>query len=315
MQHACWELGAAESLAYPPVIASGANATFVDYTQSLAELSVGSLVMVDAGAEYGGIYPTDCTRCWPCQGGSFTSGQRRLYEAVLRVQRCIISQICVGSSCVDLQKRTVELLTGELAALGVLRSDGPPEAMRRLTRVFFPHDFGHYCGLDIHELGPATVPERSMITVEPGLYMPLSVEELTRRCKSRGGAEDDIAAALKELPEDLRGVGVRIEDSLVVLPRAEPERANCLHGVLDAVEHFDRGGLIRHASPSSSVSPRRTAQELLLRQQEVCRSGSSLAHRTVAHDASLYPFPTLVTTAFAEKDVDAISSLPLVQGE
>jgi hypothetical protein len=225
--------------------------------------------------------------------------------------------VAVGVSCADLQRHSVAMIADELVLLGIVDAKALEPARLRVARALFPHDFGHYCGIDIHEKGPLVISERSMLTVEPGIYIPCSVADVVARCPP--SAEAEVRSALLDIPEGLRGVGMRIEDSLVVLPLEEQDRASCLDGVVSAVLDFDKGRWLRascssldqsHESDSSALQE--AARALVLRSQTVSRSGGVLSappprlalSSDPARLSSWYPYATVVTTAFAPKDIE-----------
>ncbi|KAJ3101648.1 hypothetical protein HDU96_009907 [Phlyctochytrium bullatum] len=181
-----------DKLAYIPVVAAGDNALTIHYVLNKSLAKDGSLVLMDVGAEYGG-YAADCTRTWPING-KYTPEQRDVYESVLRVQKECIKRCTevAGTTLDDLQTLAMELLRAECSRM--FRRKIPMSEMNRL----YPHHVGHYLGLDVHDCPsvPRTrrLVEGMVVTVEPGLYIPRS--EL--------------------YPEGYRGVGVRIEDDVVV---------------------------------------------------------------------------------------------------
>ncbi|KAK3333774.1 peptidase M24, structural domain-containing protein [Cercophora scortea] len=177
--------------AYVPVVAGGSRGCMIHYVQNTAALAPGSMVLVDAGGEYG-TYITDITRTWPVDG-KFTPAQKDLYEAVLRVQRMGVS-LCranAGMTLDQIHRATEAGLREQLTQLGF---DLSGDAMD----VLFPHHVGHYVGLDVHDVPGygRCVPLRKghCVTVEPGVYVP-----------------DD-----ERFPAHFRGLAVRIEDSVCV---------------------------------------------------------------------------------------------------
>ncbi|KAL1801750.1 hypothetical protein ACET3X_002092 [Alternaria dauci] len=179
--------------AYVPVVAGGTNANTIHYVSNDMLLSPTDLVLVDAGAQYGG-YVTDITRTWPVSG-KFSAAQRDLYDMVLAVQRSCIA-LCRQDSGFSLDKLHNTATHGLAAGLKDLGFDmTQPDAIQTL----FPHHVGHYVGLDVHDspgLSRGRVFETGMcVTVEPGVYVPAGDERW---------------------PEWARGMGVRIEDSVCV---------------------------------------------------------------------------------------------------
>jgi len=187
------QLSGAQRLAYVPVIAGGRNALALHYIENTALLKEGDLLMVDAGAEYH-YYPTDCSRTWPVNG-IFSAPQRRLYEAVLRVQNKLIAKVTAGQQVSIIQKLSEDLLLEELLSLGIISHDLPEEKRRQRLGVVYPHAWGHFMGLDIHERVEGDVfVEGMMHTVEPGVYIPQG----------------------PLFPEEFWNLGFRIEDNVVV---------------------------------------------------------------------------------------------------
>jgi len=178
--------------AYVPVVAGGINANTIHYVSNDMQLNPNHLVLVDAGAQYGG-YVTDITRTWPVSG-KFSPAQKDLYEILLAIQRTCIS-LCRTDSRFSLDKlhhTASHSLAQGLKDLGFDMSS--PDAIHTL----FPHHVGHYIGLDVHDspgLSRSRPFEKNMcVTVEPGIYVP----------------EDD------RWPKWARGIGIRIEDSICV---------------------------------------------------------------------------------------------------
>lgn len=194
-----------QRLAYPPVVATGISCNTLHYVMNDSFAEDGDLLLMDAGGEYFD-YASDITRTWPTNG-KFTEGQRAIYEAVLRTQERIIQnakthwELDSGKTThvtlAKLQAVAMESTMHELKALGIT------EDPRRLTEVY-PHMIGHFLGMDVHDVPSIGYHEPlqpgMIITVEPGLYMP-----------------DE-----EWVPKAFRGVGVRIEDD-VLITETEPE--------------------------------------------------------------------------------------------
>jgi len=184
----------ATGLAYVPVVASGRRSLILHYTRNnMRAESEGMLMFMDAGGKFNG-YCSDISRAWPLNG-RFTHPQRLLYEAVLRVQKA-----CVKVCEIHRQERvnldmlnslSAYLMVEELKHLGFSR---PEKYVNRL----YPHSIGHYLGLDLHDC-PQVSGDRQLVpgmvlTIEPGLYI-----------------QEDPA-----YPEQFHGIGIRIEDDIVI---------------------------------------------------------------------------------------------------
>jgi Xaa-Pro aminopeptidase len=185
----------AQRLAYVPVIAGGHNSLILHYINNDCLLQDGDLVLVDAGAEYQ-CYATDITRTWPVNG-KFTKAQLDVYNAVLDIQQKCILAIKEGRSIQSLHHLAVQLTSEKLASLGI-----PPHlCANENLKMFFPHNIGHYLGMDVHDVSTVSnsMPLRRgmVVTVEPGLYFPVDNPDV---------------------PPQYRGIGVRIEDDVLVTP-------------------------------------------------------------------------------------------------
>lgn len=177
--------------AYVPVVAGGINANTIHYVSNDMQLKADELVLVDAGAQYGG-YVTDITRTWPVSG-KFTPAQKDLYNLLLSVQRTCVS-LCRTSSKFTLDKLHQTASNSLAAGLKDLGFNMERDAIQTL----FPHHVGHYVGLDVHDspgLPRSRFFEHGMcVTVEPGIYVP---------------RED-------RWPKWAQGIGIRIEDSVCI---------------------------------------------------------------------------------------------------
>ncbi|KZV79651.1 Creatinase/aminopeptidase [Exidia glandulosa HHB12029] len=182
----------AQRPAYVPVVASGsANALAIHYVANNALLESGEMVLMDAGCEYNG-YASDLTRTFPVNG-TFTSPQADLYAAVLSVQKACIP-LCTadaGYNAHDLYFHACRLLHAELTRLGFDLKE------REVERVLCPHGVSHSVGIDLHEPhfdSSEKLKEGMVITVEPGVYVP----------------------PLPQYPKHFHGLGIRIEDEVLV---------------------------------------------------------------------------------------------------
>jgi Xaa-Pro aminopeptidase len=185
---------------YPSIIASGPNAATLHYINNDREMRTGELLLIDAGCEYG-FYASDVTRTFPI-GARFAPLQRDLYEIVLAAQAKGIEAIKPGIKFDDPHDAAVRVLVEGMCRVGLVK--GPVEdAMRDGTwRRFYMHRTSHWLGMDVHDVGlyrvggeSRTLEPGMVLTVEPGIYI----------------APDDTMA-----PEEFRGIGIRIEDDVLV---------------------------------------------------------------------------------------------------
>lgn len=195
-------LQGADREGYNSIVASGNNATTLHYIFNDQVCKDGDLLLIDAGAEYQ-YYTGDITRTFPVNG-KFTDVQRRVYEGVLEIQKALIDGVKPGLVFKSMQERTVEYLTDFMIELKLL-SGSRAELIENLAyKKYYPHGVGHYLGMDVHDVGlhvtngePRRLEPGMAFTIEPGLYVPA----------------DDMSA-----PQELRGIGIRIEDNIVVTP-------------------------------------------------------------------------------------------------
>ncbi|KAJ3017339.1 hypothetical protein HKX48_003585 [Thoreauomyces humboldtii] len=199
LEHDIWAVGdyrvrraGASRLAYVPVVASGSNALTIHYVVNNQVMRDGTMVLVDAGAEYAG-YAADVTRTWPVNG-RFTKEQAALYQVVLDVQRQCIAK-CTGDAQVSLDDLQREAFDGMRA--GCSKVFGRAVSKKEMN-VLYPHHVGHWLGLDVHDTHAVRRTTRlqsgMVVTLEPGLYVPDT----------------------PDYPEGFRGVGIRIEDDIAI---------------------------------------------------------------------------------------------------
>lgn len=190
----------AQGEAYSGIVATGNNATTLHYRFNESTLEAGQLILIDCGAEYQ-FYSGDITRTFPVNG-KFSIPQKRIYEKVLKVQKELIAMVKPGLTFSELQRFTIEKMTEILIEEGLL-SGTVEENVRNNRHVkYYPHGVSHLLGLDTHDSGALQVKGQSRpmepgwcITIEPGLYFP----------------END-----SNVPKDLRGIGIRIEDDILI---------------------------------------------------------------------------------------------------
>lgn len=185
---------------YTSIVASGHNATCLHYITNRDILQAGELLLVDAGCEIES-YTADITRTYPVSGG-YSPEQRALYDHVLRAQRLAIDACVPGNSFNDVHDIAVRALTEGMIDVGLLDVDLDEAIESEAYKRFYMHGTSHWLGLDVHDVGSygrggqSRILEPGMVlTVEPGLYVQ---------------ADDD------EAPACFRGIGIRIEDDILV---------------------------------------------------------------------------------------------------
>jgi len=189
---------------YNTIVAAGANACVLHWTNNDARLRKRDLVLVDAGVEGEGLYTADITRTLPISG-KFSPSQRRVYDIVIKAQDAAFEAIRPGADFLAPNRAAMKVLTDGLVELGLLPG-GASEALKpenQFYRRYTLHGVSHMLGLDVHDCGKAppqlyrrgTLTAGMVLTVEPGLYFQ----------------PDDLT-----VPKQLRGIGIRIEDDILV---------------------------------------------------------------------------------------------------
>lgn len=190
----------AERVAYAPIVGSGPNATILHYHSNNRRMQKGELLLVDAGCEYG-YYASDVTRTWPVSG-KFTEPQREIYEIVLEAEQASIERVKPGATLDEIHQVSVDIIVDGLLRLGLLQGDRAKIIEEQLYKPFYMHRTSHWLGMDVHDVGfyfkdgkPRPLEPGMVLTVEPGIY---------------------ISSSNESVPERYRGIGVRIEDDIVV---------------------------------------------------------------------------------------------------
>ncbi len=186
--------------AYGSIVGAGANACVLHYRANNAQAKDGDLVLIDAGAEYRG-YAADITRTFPVNG-RFSREQRALHDLVAAAQRAALAQAQPGVAYEAGHLAAVETLTEGLLSLGLLKGTLKQNVAAGHYKRFYLHKTGHWLGLDVHDVGDYRIDGESRLlepgmvfTIEPGLY---------------------IDANDKTIPAKWRGIGIRIEDDVLI---------------------------------------------------------------------------------------------------
>lgn len=160
--------------AYSPIIASGASACVLHYTENNRECKEGDVILMDFGAEYAN-YAADLTRCIPVSG-KFTKRQKDVYNAVLRVMRAATQMLVVGNVIPKYHEEVGKLMEQELIGLGLLKAEDvkKQDPKQPLYKKYFMHGTSHFLGLDVHDIGNRYEPMQAgmVFTCEPGIYIP-----------------------------------------------------------------------------------------------------------------------------------------------
>lgn len=210
------------SAAYNSIVGTGVNATILHYTENNKELKDGDLLLIDAGAEHE-FYAGDITRTFPVNG-KFTQAQRDVYEVVLDAKRQATEMVKPGIRFIDIHNKAVEVLTEGMVKIGLLKGDVETLIKDEKYKQFYMHKTGHWLGMDVHDVGryfekdhsSRTLEEGMVMTIEPGLY---------------------IQEGTKDVPEQYIGIGIRIEDDILVTKNGYE---NLSAGLPDGVEEIEQ---------------------------------------------------------------------------
>ncbi|MDQ0825045.1 Xaa-Pro aminopeptidase [Arthrobacter sp. B2I5] len=191
-------------LGYDTIAASGNNATVLHWTRNTGRIHAGELLLLDAGVEADSLYTADITRTLPASG-AFSDIQRKVYQAVLDAADAGFAAAQPGTKFRDIHTAATTVLAERLAEWGILpvsvEEAISPEGQQH--RRWMPHGTSHHLGLDVHDCAQAKrelyldgiLTEGMVFTIEPGLYFK----------------KEDLA-----IPEEYRGIGVRIEDDILM---------------------------------------------------------------------------------------------------
>lgn len=211
---------------YLPIVAGGANACVLHYTDNDAPLAAGDLVLIDAGCEYE-MYASDITRTFPVSG-EFSAPQRDLYEVVLAANLAATEAVQPGNHWDDPHERAVKEITRGLKRLGILDGRLPTLIKEGAYREFFMHKTGHWLGMDVHDVGDYKVADQwrllepgMVMTIEPGIY---------------------VSPDNKRVAKQWRGLGIRIEDDVVVTREGHRVLTTGIPTRADEIERFMGAG-------------------------------------------------------------------------
>lgn len=257
-----WRMAGSRRNGYGSIVASGANACILHYVENDALIAEGDLILIDAAAEVEG-YSADITRTFPANG-KFTAAQKAIYEVVLAAEKEGVAMSAPGASMRGIHDRATRILTEGMVELGLLPGTVEESlAMHHYTQFYF-HGTGHWLGMDVHDRGayrsngkPRPLEEGMTFTVEPGLYIaPGKAEiELTmleydsdewvqRRLlegrsaamKKEQEAKDASEKITHSVPEEFLGIGIRIEDDVIITKDGAENLTSSVPVEIDEVE-------------------------------------------------------------------------------
>ncbi|MBE0514575.1 aminopeptidase P N-terminal domain-containing protein [Sulfurimonas sp.] len=216
-----FKVNAAYSDAYTSIVACANSANTLHYIKNEKPLVEGELILIDAGCEHN-YYASDITRTIPVNG-KFSEAQKELYNLVLNTQLRVIAMIKPFVKRSHLQESAEKLLTKGMVELGILKGNYKKLIKEKKHKKYYPHGIGHWMGIDVHDPAPyKDVKEREIplqkgmvLTIEPGLYID----------------KND-----KSVPKKYRGIGIRIEDDILVTKDGCENLSHHIAKTVDEVE-------------------------------------------------------------------------------
>jgi len=207
---------------YDSIVASGSNACTLHYTDNRSKLKNGELLLTDAGCEFE-MYASDITRTIPISG-VFTEEQKAIYSIVLQTQKKAIESVKPGQTFKNLQNDAIKSITKGLQKLGILSGNIDKLIANEAYKPFYMHGIGHWLGMDVHDVGSYGNPRKGsvrkfepgmVLTIEPGIY---------------------ISSNNRQVEKKWRGIGIRIEDDILVKKNGNENLTNKLPKEIDDIE-------------------------------------------------------------------------------
>lgn len=216
-----FKINAAYSDAYTSIVACGNSANTLHYIKNDKLLADGELILIDAGCEHN-YYASDITRTIPVNG-KFTQAQKELYNLVLDTQLRVISMIKPFIKRSHLQESAEIMLTKGMVELGILKGSYKKLIKLQKHKKYYPHGIGHWMGIDVHDPAPyrddkhreIPLQKGMVLTIEPGIYID----------------KDD-----KSVPKKYRGIGIRIEDDILITKDGYENLSSAIAKTVDEIE-------------------------------------------------------------------------------
>lgn len=211
----------ATGVGYGSIVGSGVNGTILHYHENDCVMKDGDLLLVDAGCEYQ-FYNADITRTTPVNG-KFTKAQKEIYNIVLEAQKEAITMCKPGNTFNQIHDKAVSVIAAGLKDVGLIKGSVEEIIEKELYTKFYMHKTGHWIGVDVHDKGDYKIKGKWRVlnpgmvtTVEPGIYIG--------------------AHLFDEVPEEFQGIGIRIEDDILI---TEDEPENLTREVPKEVEEIE----------------------------------------------------------------------------
>jgi Xaa-Pro aminopeptidase len=219
----------ADNWGYPNIVGCGPNATTLHYVESQGEVKPTDLILIDSAAEYD-HYTADVTRTFPA-GGKFSPAQAEIYNIVLAAQEASFRASKPGSTIGDVHNASVEVIKDGLLRLGLITDRNSDQ-----YRMWFMHGTSHWLGMNVHDVGMrgGKLEPGNVYTVEPGIYIRLdALDYLPDTPESK-----KFLAAVRPAFEKYKGIGVRIEDDIVITDTGYRNMSAALPRTIPEIEAF-----------------------------------------------------------------------------
>ena len=223
-----FKLRNADNWGYPDIVGCGPNATTLHYEEVQGPVKAGQLMLMDVGAEYG-HYSADVTRTFPVSG-KFTKEQAEIYQIVYDAQEAAAKVIKPGASLSQVHNAATEVIKDGLLKLGLITDRNSDQ-----YRVWFMHGTSHWLGMNVHDVGGGATFEPGMVfTNEPGIYIRLdALDNLPKTPEN-----EKFITAIRPAFEKYRGIGVRIEDDMLVTEAGAKWMTGALARSIPDIEAF-----------------------------------------------------------------------------
>ncbi|MEC4728792.1 aminopeptidase P N-terminal domain-containing protein [Shewanella sp. D64] len=208
-------------VAYPNIVAAGNNACCLHYEENCSDIVDGQILLIDAGGELA-HYASDITRSYPVNG-KFTNSQKAIYQLVLNALDAAIANVAPGTAWNTLYETCMKVMARGLLELGLLSGTLEEVMAAESYKRFTVHKTGHWLGMDVHDVGPyhdengewRKLEPGMVFTIEPGIYIPLSATDV---------------------PVEYRGMGIRIEDDILVTQHGHDNLSVHIPRTIDEIE-------------------------------------------------------------------------------
>ncbi len=226
-----FKLRNADNWGYPDIVGCGPNATTLHYVESQGPVKPGDLLLMDVGAEYD-HYTADVTRTIPVNG-KFTPEQAAVYQIVYDAQEAVAKATKPGATLSDVSRAGTEVIKAGLLKLGLITDVNSSQ-----HRIWFMHGTSHWLGMNVHDVGGgAKFVPGAVFTNEPGIYVrPEALDQMPFGWKQEDW--EKFKTAIRPAFEKYKGMGVRIEDDLLVTADGVRWMTEALPRKISEIEDF-----------------------------------------------------------------------------